>query len=79
MDTEKHKNIIQISLILTEIGLKKFKTIPTFNRTLKTDIINKLVVGENKLSVNHYIYSVLERLSGYDSNNIQVKKIVYLS
>lgn len=67
------KNVKQITLIITEMGLKMFKTIPTYKNLLHDSQLKALVVGENTLSVNHYIFSRLKTVSGYSNGNISVK------
>jgi len=65
-------NTKSVNLILTNEGLKKFKTVPTFKNLLHTNQLNTLNVGENYITVNHYIYSSLKRVSGYDKDNITI-------
>jgi len=66
------RNVKQIKLILTEEGLKKFNIVPTFANLLHANQRSGLKVGENTLQVNHYIYSTLQRVCGYDKTNMQV-------
>lgn len=66
------KNTKQITLQLTEEGVKKFKTIHTFKNLLHPYQIDRLIVGENKLNVNHYIYSRINQVAGYDLENMKV-------
>lgn len=58
-----------IILTLTEIGLKRFHTIPTFKNMLHTSQIASLVIGNNTIVVNHYIYSKLLLMQ---DKNIQI-------
>lgn len=69
------KNTKEVTLQLTENGLKKFKTIHTFKNLLHTCQIDRLIVGENKLKVNHYIYSRLNQVVGYDLENMKLINI----
>ena len=69
------KNIITINLILTELGLKKFKTIPTFKNLLHNNQLDVIVIGENVLKVNHTTYGRLKRIVEYDSLNMTVSEI----
>lgn len=66
------KNTKEIVLTLTDTGLKRFQKVPTFNNLLHPSQIEGLQVGENKLTVNHYIYGTLLRVTEYDKNNMQI-------
>lgn len=61
------KNTNTINLVLTEIGLNRFKNIPTFNRLLYPNQLNGLKVGNNLINVNNTILGTLKRLA---DNNI---------
>ena len=69
------KNTITLNLELTEIGLKRFQVIPTFNNLLYPNQIKGLKVGSNTLTVNNTVWGSLQRVAGYDSLNIKVNKI----
>ena len=69
------KNIITVNLILNEIGLKKFKVVPTFKNLLHQNQVDKLVAGENKLNVSHTTWGDLQRVVSYDFLNMRVEKI----
>ena len=61
------RNVKEITIIITEVGLKRFKTIPTFNNLLPKNVIDTLIVGSNNVKVNHYIYSKLIQLESTES------------
>lgn len=61
------KNTNTINLVLTEIGLNRFKNIPTFNRLLYPNQLNGLKVGGNLITVNNTVLGTLNRLA---DNNI---------
>jgi len=56
------KNTNTINLVLTETGLKRFTSIPTFNRLLYPNQIKGLKVGSNLITVNNTILGSLFRL-----------------
>jgi hypothetical protein len=66
------KNIKTVKLNLTEQGVKKFLNVPTFKNTLHPEQLKALIIGENTLNVNHFIFSTLKRIVLYDSNNMQL-------
>lgn len=57
------KNTNTINLVLTEIGLKRFTNIPTFNRLLYPNQIKGLKIGSNLITVNNTVLGSLSRLS----------------
>ena len=63
------KNTNTITLVLTEIGLNRFKNIPTFNHLLYPNQLNGLKVGNNLITVNNTVLGSLKRLS---DNNIYI-------
>lgn len=67
-------NVIKIILTLNELGLAKFNKIPTFKNLLHSNQIKNLKVGDNLLTVNHYIFSKLARVVEYDSENMDLKR-----
>jgi hypothetical protein len=69
---EQKRNIKQVVLTLDETGLKHFKTTPTFKDLLNPQQLAELKTGNNKLSVNHYVYSALKRVVGYMRNHMSV-------
>jgi hypothetical protein len=56
------KNLKELELVLNEISLSNFTRVPTFNQMLPSDVIVKLKVGSNHITVNHFIYSKLLNL-----------------
>ena len=56
-------NTNKINLVLTEVGLKRFTNIPTFNRLLYPNQIKGLKVGSNLITVNNTVLGSLSRLS----------------
>lgn len=68
------KNTLKVTLTLTEMGLKRFQKVPTFNNLLHPSQIEGLHTGENSLTVNHYIYGTLLRVTEYDKTNMQISK-----
>lgn len=69
------KNVKTVKLTLTEIGVKHFNRTPTFSNMLHRDQLSKLVVGENTLRVNHYIFSRLQTAQSWDKENITVEEV----
>lgn len=67
------KNTKEIILTLTEMGLKRFRTVDTFKNLLAPSQLEGLHTGENSLTVNHYIYATLQRVTQYDKNNMQIQ------
>ena len=72
----KRKNTIGIKLTLTEQGLKKFNTVPTFKNLLHNSQLANLNVGENTLTVNHTVWGSLQQVCGYDSMNMNIEKMI---
>ena len=70
------KNTVKVNLLLTEQGIKKFKNVPTFKNLLHPNQLEALIIGNNELTVNHTVWGSLQRVTGYDPNNMQVNKIV---
>jgi hypothetical protein len=70
------KNTNTITLVLTEIGLKRFNTIPTFNRLLHPNQIKGLKVGKNLITVNN---TCLGRLSRLSDNHILITKLTNIN
>lgn len=70
------KNKVKVNLIINEHGLKKFKNVPTFKNILHPNQLEALKIGNNELTVNHTVWGSLQRVTGYDANNMQVKKII---
>ncbi len=68
------KNLISVTLTLNEAGLKKFNRIPTFKNLLHPSQLTKLKTGENTLNVNHTTWGRIQRITGYDRENMQVQK-----
>lgn len=68
--TKTKKNIKTIKLVLTDVGVKMFNTIPTFKNSIHTSQLLNLKNGENIISVNHYTLSHLKRIVGYDEGNM---------
>jgi hypothetical protein len=66
------KNTHDIILTINEIGLKRFKIVPTFKNLLHPSQLNNLKIGDNELTVNNTVWSTLQRMS--DNTNISVKK-----
>ena len=60
----------KIRLKLTELGVRKFRQIPTFNRLLHQNQINILTVGINILYVNPTVLGSIKRVVDYDSSNM---------
>lgn len=56
------KNIKTIKLTVSSVGLKRFKTVPTYQNILAPGQLKNLKEGENILNVNHYIFSKLQRM-----------------
>jgi len=69
---EQKRNIKQVVLTLDETGLKHFRTTPTFKDLLNPQQLAELKTGDNKLNVNHYVYSALKRVVGYMRNHMSV-------
>lgn len=67
-------NVLNIKLILSEQGLKKFKNVPTFKNLLHTNQLDSLRIGTNSIKVNHTVWGSLQRVCGYDSNNMSVQR-----
>ena len=67
----------QINLNLTSICLDLFKRVPTFKDCLAPNQTESLIVGDNILYVNRYIYAKLQRLAGYTTcqNKVTVTKL----
>lgn len=68
------QNKINIILTINEAGLRKFKQIPTFKNLLHPNQLNGLQIGANKLTVNHTMFSHLNRLCPCDADNMTVNK-----
>jgi hypothetical protein len=69
---EQKRNIKQVVLTLDETGLKHFRTTPTFKDLLNPQQLAELKTGDNKLNVNHYVYSALKKVVGYMRNHMSV-------
>ena len=69
------RNRMRVNLTLTENGVKKFKNTPTFANLLHPSQSNHLKVGTNELTVNMTVWGSLQRVCGYDPNNMTVNKI----
>ncbi len=67
------KNTKTINLTLNEISLKKFKTIPTLKGMLWDNQLSNLKIGNNIITVNHYIYNKL--LNFQNIGNFKIKEI----
>ena len=66
------RNVVQITLTLTQIGVSRFRVVPAFKNLLHPNQIAGLIEGDNFLSVNHTVLGSLKRMAGSDSNNIKV-------
>ena len=66
---------IKVKLTLTEEGLDKFKRVPLYNNTLFTNQILGLVVGENIITLNKFMWDRLEDRVKLDKENMQIEKI----
>ena len=64
------KNVKEITIIITEVGLKRFKTIPTYSNLFPKNVTDTLIVGSNKVTVNHYIYSKLIQLESTEAYRV---------
>lgn len=74
LNEDQNKNTKRVNLNLSEIGLKHFKTTPTFNKLLYPNQITNLKVGDNKITVNHYIFSKLQQAQGILPNDISIEE-----
>ena len=72
---EGNRNVKTVNLRLTDIGVKMFQTIPTFKNLLAPNQLNNLISGDNIININHYIYSKLIQVTGYDQTNMSVSEI----
>lgn len=70
------QNLITIKLTLSEQGLKRFKTVPTFKNLLHPNQLNDLVVGDNILNVNNTVWGSLQRMVSNDKLNMSIKRLV---
>lgn len=66
------KNVKIVNLNLTEQGLQKFKTVPTFRNLLFDNQLSVLKTGNNILKVNHFVYGSLLRLVSNDKENMSI-------
>lgn len=71
---ENKTNTHNIILNVNEIGLKRFKTVPTFKNLLHQNQLDSLKVGDNELTVNNSVWGTLQRMVDSDKNNMSVKK-----
>lgn len=67
-------NVINITLTLTEQGVKRFNNVPAFMRLLHQNQRWGLKVGPNYLTVNHTAYGSLLRMVGCDKYNMSITK-----
>jgi len=56
------KNVKEVELILTDVSLKRFKVIPTFYNMLHWKVIERLHIGTNIVSINHFTFSRLKNM-----------------
>ena len=71
---EEKTNTHNIILNVNEIGLNRFKKVPTFKNLLHSNQLNDLKIGDNKLTVNNTVWGKLQQMVGSDSSNMSVKK-----
>lgn len=65
-------NKVTIKLWLNELGLRKFKTIPTFKNLLHQNQLDILKCGDNSLIVNQTVYGKIKRCVEYDNQNMKI-------
>lgn len=66
------KNTHQITITFkTQKHLDKFKNTPTFSNFLHSNQLEKLVVGDNKITVNNYILNRLQNYSNIGLYNMK--------
>lgn len=51
-----------INLILNDVSLKRFHSVPTFKNLLYPNQLDSLKIGDNTLTVNNTVYSTLKRM-----------------
>ena len=70
------KNTVKIKLTLNEVGLSMFNKVPTFRNLLHPQQLQCLKLGENILTVNHYVWGTIQRVVNYGCDNMMVDKYI---
>ena len=67
---QPRKNINEITIVLTEAGLNRFKVTPVFKNLLSENQLADLKPGENILYVNQTVLGALKSLT---DRHLQIK------